>query len=206
MNNSAFINQLKQKNHQQSVSEASRQIQSVSEASRQIQSVSEASRQLLHKFNPDVNNNYDRVEKFREQNINSYTYTNNVWKPIIGSVEKIKITENDLKIELEKPNHILIKSKYDQEMDERMREKEMAKQMSEEYAKENNLYANPVMDEIQKPIKVEQNNEMTQNIDNSFFELKQNSNNILKDNEVDQDALLASMNNLDDLMKSIQDL
>ena len=196
MNNSAFINQLKQKNHQQSVSEASRQ----------IQSVSEASRQLLHKFNPDVNNNYDRVEKFREQNINSYTYTNNVWKPIIGSVEKIKITENDLKIELEKPNHILIKSKYDQEMDERMREKEMAKQMSEEYAKENNLYANPVMDEIQKPIKVEQNNEMTQNIDNSFFELKQNSNNILKDNEVDQDALLASMNNLDDLMKSIQDL
>lgn len=198
MNNSVFINQLKQKNPQQN--------QQQNPQHNLQQSVNDSNKQLLNKFNPDVNNNYDRVENSRKQNVNSYTYTNNVWKPIIGSVDKIKITENDLKIELEKPNHVLIKSKYEQEMEERIREKEMAKKLAEEYAKENNLYANPVMDEIQKPIEVEQNSELIQNIDNTFIELKQNANNILKDNEVDQDALLASMNNLDELMKSIQDL
>lgn len=205
MNNSAFINQLKQKNPQPS----NRQLvgEQNNQSNRNNQSnKNNSDKQLLSKFNPDVNNNYEKVEKFREQNVNSYTYTNNVWKPIIGSVEKIKITEDDLKIELEKPNHTLIKSKYEQEMEERIKEREMAKQMAEEYAKENNLYANPIMEEIQKPIEVEQNSEMIQNIDNSFIELKQNANNILKDNEVDQAALLASMNNLDELMKSIQDL
>ena len=115
--------------------------------------------------------------------------------------------EEDLKIDLEKPNHEVIKSKYEQEMIDRMREQEMAKKMSEEYALANNIYKNSVMDEIQKPIECEETNIAIQNIDNTFIELKQNANNIIKDGDnIDSEALLASMNNLDELMKSIQNL
>jgi hypothetical protein len=179
MNNSSLINNLKKTKQQHTID--------------------------VNKYNPDINNKYDNVEKIRKEK--NYTFSNAVWKPIIGSIDKQKISEDDLKINLEKPNHQLIKSRYEQEMEEREKEKERVKKLADDYAKENNIYKNTTMDEIQKPIELNDEDKALQNIDNTFIELKQNANNIIKDGDnIDQEVLKASINQLDELMKSIQDL
>jgi hypothetical protein len=192
-NNLAFINNLRQKKQYQQPQQQPQQPQP-----NQLDVLNQ------NKYNPDVNDNYSKFSESRDKK--NYTYTNIVWKPIIGAIDKTIINENDLKINIEKPNHTMIKSKYEQEMNERIKEKEISKQLVEEYAKINNIYKNTIIDEIQKPIDTNLN-KSTVDIDNTFIELKNNASNIFKNNNnIDNDALIASISNLDDLMKSIQKL
>ena len=170
-----------------------------------LKKIKQQSKIDIDKYNPDINNKYDNVEKIRKEK--NFTFSPIVWKPIIGSVNKEKISEEDLKIEFEKPNHQLIKSNYAKEIEEREKEKERVKQLANEYAKENNIYKNTTMNEIEKVIELNDHDKALQNIDNTFSELKQNANNIVKDGDnINQEILKASINQLDELMKSIQEL
>jgi hypothetical protein len=203
MNNTTFINNLKHKQSNQQ-NQLNQQQQSQSQLQSQSQSQNQQQQSQpnnINKYNPDVNNNYERIEKGREEKGKNYTYTNIIWKPIIGSINKDRINKEDLKIDIDKPNHIIINTKYEQEMMNRLVEQEQAKKLSEEYAKINNIYKNPIMDEIKKPI----NETFIEKIDTTFIELKQNSNNI-DSNNIDHNNLLGSMDNLDELMKSIENL
>lgn len=64
------------------------------------------------KFNPDVINDFEK--KTRIRNNTKYEQTTNLWKGIIGSINKQEITSNDLKIKLEPPNHIKILNDYNE--------------------------------------------------------------------------------------------
>lgn len=168
------------------------------------------------KYNPDVkttfNQIYDYTEKKRKPNI--YTYTTDIWKPIIGSINKSKIKEEDFIINIQEVDYSQIKSKYEIELEEREKEKLLAKQMAEKFAEENGLNNKSIMDDIHKPILLNNNtsikstiNELS-DINNTFIELKNISktSDMSDTNNVDNKLIIESMTKLDDLINSIQNL
>ena len=198
MNNSVLINNLKQK------SNFNRQT-SINQPSTFSQNQSSDVSDLNTKYNPDVEQNYSNAESKRKSN--DFQYSTNMWKPIIGSINKENITTEDLKISIDQPDHILIKSKYEVELEERNKEKELAEKLAEEYAKVNNLN-NPITEEIRKPIEIKQEdlNNMS-NIDNTFIELKSSAQDMLNNtNNLDINTLMDSMSKLDDLLNSVKNL
>ena len=74
-----------------------------------------------NKFNPDIDSNFINAELKRNSNV--FQYSDNMWKPIIGSISKNIISSEDLKIKIDKPNHIAIKSKYELVLEERNKER-----------------------------------------------------------------------------------
>ena len=189
MNNSVLINSLRLKNMQNT----------------QNLSNNKQEQNGNNKYNPDIEQNYNYVENKRKNDI--YTYSTNMWKPIIGSVNKDKIFENDLKIQIDKPNVEIIKSTYEKEIENRLREKELADKLAKEYAIANNLN-NSVMEEITKPIEIKQEHlNNLSNIDNTFIELKTYSQDLLKDtSNLNIDDIMNSVSKLDDLLNSVKNL
>jgi hypothetical protein len=164
MNNSLLINKLKQK--------------------------SNYNQQLVDKYNPDIIDNHSNIIKKRED-IN-YNFSNIVWKPIIGSINKTNITTDDLLIEIPDIDPEEINSSYEQQLEEREKEKQLAEKLSQEYA-ENNLQ----IPEIEIP---ELDN-------NTFIDLKITANEILKDtNNINTDLIMESITKLDDLLDAINNL
>ena len=139
------------------------------------------------KYNPDVGDKYNLVSATREQR--NYTYSTDIWKPIIGNVQKIDINESDFKVNLGSVNHEEIKQRYELVMLERNKEKEQIIQNNQ----------NNSIEEL----KVDTN---ISNINNAFVELKNNSSKFNDSKNIDVNILMESMNKLDDLLNSIKDL
>ena len=144
------------------------------------------------KYNPDIKKSYDLLLDKRK-NINM-SYSNDVWKPIIGSINKSNISKDDLKVKIDKPDYNNIKSKYELELEEREKEKILADKLTKEY---NNLnkqeYISEVKIDIEKPFE-------------SFIELKTTSLEIKNKNEIDNSKILESINKLDNLLDTIKNL
>jgi hypothetical protein len=158
-----------------------------------------------NKYNPDIEQNYGVVENKRTND--TFIYSTNMWKPIIGSINKDKIIEDDFKIQIEKPDFEKIKSTYEIQIEQRQKEKELAEKLAKEYAIANNLN-NPVMEEINKPIEVAQEDlSNLSNIDNTFIELKTYAQDMLKDtNNLDIETIRNSVLKLDDFLNSVKNL
>jgi len=145
-----------------------------------------------NKFNPDVHQNYEQLIQKRDK-IN-YTHSTDVWKPIIGSIDKINISKDDLKIKIDKPNFNNIKSKYEQQLEEREKEKIIANTLTKEYNNSNKKnYIPNIKIEIDKPL-------------DSFVELKTSSLNIKDKDNIDNSIILESINKLDNLLDTIKNL
>ena len=208
MNNSQFINSLRNKNiranliNQQQIKQTS-----ISRAESDSNQTNQSA--ILHniddKYNPDVAKSYDNSLSNRKNS--SFEHTNNMWKPIIGSISKTNITADDLTLKFEKPDHNKIKNIYEEQMQERLREMEIAKKMAEDYARANNLNKE-VMEEIQKPIQLNEEEQKTlSSIDNTFIELKNNAKDILTNKDsVDTSLIMESISKLDDLNNWIKNL
>lgn len=164
------------------------------------------------KFNPDVIKTHDILDNRRKTT--SFEYTNNVWKPIIGSINKQNINADDFKIPIIKPDPIQILSNYEAEMNNRKKEAEIInKKITEmELAKKEteiiNKESNPeqVNKEIETKKEVKQE-PLINDISNSFIELKNSSQNIFKNsNNINTTAILESMTKLDELLNSIKNI
>ena len=157
------------------------------------------------KFNPDVEQNYSNAISKRDTK--DFQYSTNIWKPIIGAINKDNIKAEDLKINMEKPDHIKIKSNYEIQLEEREYEKIIADKLAQEYARVNGLNK-PIMEEINKPIEIKHNElNNISDIDNTFIELKSSAQDIFKDtNNLDINTIMESMSILDDLMNSVKNL
>jgi hypothetical protein len=143
------------------------------------------------KYNPDVNTNYEKISSTRSQT--TFSYSTDIWKPIIGSIDKTDIKTNDLKINIDKPNYDQIKNNYEQIVKQRQIEKENSIKIIKDYHTINNS--------------IELDKNTLDNNDNSFLELKDNSKKISSNNSnIDMDTLLKSMSKLDDIMNSINNL
>ena len=66
-----------------------------------------------NKFNPDIDSNFINAELKRNSNV--FQYSDNMWKPIIGSISKNIISSEDLKIKIELINMIMRQTDYDRE-------------------------------------------------------------------------------------------
>lgn len=141
------------------------------------------------KYNPDVNQNYESLLEKRK-NIN-LSYSNNVWKPIIGSIDKINISKDDLIVKIDKPDFNNIKSKYELLLTERENEKKLTDKLSQEYNLKNNISDTKV--DIEKSF-------------DSFIELKTSSLNIKNKDNIDNSIILESINKLDNLLDTIKNL
>jgi hypothetical protein len=159
----------------------------------QTDQTNQTSHNIDGKYNPDVTSSYMNMID-RNKNIN-YNFTNETWKPIIGSINKEIITKDDLVLQVEKPNFDKIRDTYIQQMLEREKEREEVERLVQEYENNNNLNKE-VQETINKPIEV--NAEQLSSIENTFTELKKNS--------LNDDNIKKSMSDLDLLMKSINDL
>jgi hypothetical protein len=194
MNNSILINNLKQKKNS---SQNNRQIKNNNKL--------DLSDTTNTKYNPDVEKNYLNIESKRISY--DYKYSNHMWKPIIGSIDKKNITTNDLKIDTVKPDYNKIKSNYEIELDERNKERKMAEKSIEEYSKINNLSTINTEKIINSnEINKEDLNNMS-NIDNSFTELKRSSKDISSNtNNLNINNIIDSMSKLDILLNSVKNL
>lgn len=166
-----------------------------------------------NKFNPDVETNLKKVELVRN-NIN-YSYSNDVWKPIIGSINKTKITKSDMLIPIPKTNTKQVMANYEQSLMERENEKNLAKKMAKEYSEKHNKLnvselagaskvngTQNVSVETNKPSETR-----NQDINNDFSELKQAANNILSNsnlNDIDLNELEKYNNKLENLLNAIK--
>lgn len=145
-----------------------------------------------NKFNPDVNQNYEQLMQKRDTF--NYTHSTDVWKPIIGSIDKTNISENDLKINIDKPDFNNIKSKYELQLEEREKEKILADKLTEEYNNKNKKESIPEINiEIDKPFE-------------TFIELKTSSLDIKNKDDIDSSKILESINKLDNLLDTIKNL
>jgi hypothetical protein len=183
MNNILFINNLK-KNQQQKIQN-------------NINSPSILNKIPIHnddidinaKYNPDVNNKYVLLEKNRT-NFN-YSYSTDVWKPIIGSVSNV----NDIKIKLDTLNTDEIRKKYELELENRQKENEIVKQMIDEQNKTKSI-SNTNLPNIST---LQVNISNVNNPNKTFDELKEVSiknKSILMDSMVKLDNILDSLKNL----------
>jgi len=150
------------------------------------------------KFNPDVNQKYSNI--LNKRSVINYQYSNQMWKPIIGSISKSDINSDDLKIKIDKINSAEIKSKYESELENRLKEKILVDKLVEDHSNKNNSLA-----DITKPIELKLDE--LKNIDNSFIELKNSAKNIISNsNDIDSSVIMNSIYKLDDLMNSIKNL
>jgi len=168
------------------------------------------------KFNPDVNQRYSTIMDKRSDT--NFSYSNQMWKPIIGSISKSNINSDDFKMteEMKEVTSKNIKAKYEIVLEDRLKEKILADKLALDYTNkkdytnknnQNNLNNNQkkVLDDITKPIEVK--SDELQNIDNSFIELKNSAKNIIsKSNDIDSSVIMDSICKLDDLMNSIKNL
>lgn len=138
------------------------------------------------KYNPDVNERYNVANNNRQHAL--FTYSEEMWKPIIGSVNKKTITKNDMKINIAKPDINQIMSKYDLELNERNKEMELAKKILDEQNR------NKIMNEIKKPIE-----NKTIGTNDTFIELKASSNKCVQD-------LKLSTSNINELINTVKNL
>jgi hypothetical protein len=149
------------------------------------------------KFNPDVNQKYSNI--LNKRSVINYQYSNQMWKPIIGSISKSDINLDDLKIKIDTINSAEIKSKYESELENRLKEKILADKLAEDHSNKNNSL------DITKPIELKLDE--LKNIDNSFIELKNSAKNIISNsNDIDTSVIMDSIHNLDELMNSIKNL
>jgi len=157
------------------------------------------------KFNPDVELNYSNIISSRDNK--DFKYSTNIWKPIIGAINNDRIKAEDLKINMEKPDHTKIKSNYEIQLEERENEKIIANKLAQEFARVNGLNK-PIIEEINKPIEIKQDElNNISDIDNTFIELKSSAQEIFKDtNNLDINTIMESMLILDDLMNSVKNL
>jgi hypothetical protein len=196
MNNRTVLNNLKSKNS------IKQNVQKKNSMQHEINQYSSNG-----KYNPDVRNNYSN----REDTINTsnYEYSPEMWKPIIGSIEKSKITKDDLVVEIDKPNTEKIMSDYDQRIDELKNEKKLVEQKIKQYAIEHPiLNDDPNMKEINKPIEVDSTiiKNIT-SIDDTFIELKKTSHDIIKNTDnIDPNLIDESVIRLDKLLNDIKNL
>jgi len=194
MNNLLFINNLKNKNMKNSY------VQQSSDTNTCEYYQNPTTINDDNKFNPDVEQNYALINSRRENA--SFSYSSDMWKPIIGSINKQTITKDDFIIKVEKPSEEQrqeMQSTYEAQMEERLLEKKRAESMALEYNIKNNL-DKPKIEKIQIPDNID-----LSLINNTFDELKSASANIQSDN-IDTDAILNSMSKLDDLINSIKNL
>jgi hypothetical protein len=191
MNNLKYIEALKYKNS--ITRQALLQKAEHGSKTEQTDQTNQTSHNIDGKYNPDVTSSYMNMID-RNKNIN-YNFTNETWKPIIGSINKEIITKDDLVLQVEKPNFDKIRDTYIQQMLEREKEREEVERLVQEYENNNNLNKE-VQETINKPIEV--NAEQLSSIENTFTELKKNS--------LNDDNIKKSMSDLDLLMKSINDL
>lgn len=147
------------------------------------------------KFNPDVSDEYKRKEDFRDKIKDSYVYTNAVWKPVIGSINKSIITQEDLKVPIEATNTEKIMSRYDLELEERSKEKDIVEQKIEEYNKTNKI--EKINEQLPDTITI---------INNTFEELKSSAQNIKKKNDITSEDIADSVSKLDKLLNDIKNL
>jgi hypothetical protein len=195
MNNSLLINNLRKKN-----SIGSQNISQTYNEQQTTQNTNYNNSDPSIKYNPDVEQNYSNVEYKRQAN--DYKYSTNMWKPIIGSVNKEKINVDDLKIQMDQPNHTKIKSDYELQLEQREKEKIIADKLAKEFAEINGLNK-PIIEEITNQDDL---NNMS-NIDNTFIELKSSAFNISNDSSnLDIDVLISSMTKLDYLLDSVKNL
>jgi hypothetical protein len=139
-----------------------------------------------YKYNPDVINKYSNVLNNRS-NLD-YNYTTDIWKPIIGSVNKININKDDFKINIDKINEDIINKKYEDEFNKRIQERE----------KINNIIKN-------NNVLLDTNNSNNK-LEDTFIELKDNSlnkSNINNINNIDIKTLHNSIDQLEQLLNSI---
>lgn len=200
MNNYLFINNLKQKNNlnRHNIVKSNNISQHTQPNKQQICTEN-------IKFNPDVEQNYSNIELKRK--LNDFTYSTNIWKPIIGSINKEQIGSEDLTLKIEQPNHTKIKLDYKILLEQRESERLIADKSAKEYAKINNLNK-PIIEEITKPIEIKQEdlNNMS-NIENTFIELKTSAKDIITNTDnLDIETIINSMSKLDNLMDSIKNL
>lgn len=188
MNNLKYIEALKYKN-----SLTKQALLQKAEKNTQTEQTDRTSHNTDGKYNPDVTSNYMNMID-RNKNMN-YNFTNETWKPIIGSINKEIITKDDLVLQVEKPNFDKIRDTYTQQLLEREREREEVERLVQEYEKNNNINKE-IQETINKPIEV--NTEQLSSIDNTFVELKKNS--------LNDDNIKKSISDLDLLMKSINEL
>ena len=211
MNNTFVINNLKQKNsfNKQNLSQNNTNYQqpntNYQQPNTNYQQPNTNLSEANSKFNPDVELNYSNAKSNRDDK--EFKYSTNIWKPIIGAINKDKIKAEDLKINLEKPDHIKIKSNYEIQLEQRECEKIIADKLAQEYAKVNGLNK-PIMKEINKPIEIKPDELIDMSdIDNTFIELKSSAQDIFKDtNNLDINTIMESMSILDDLMNSVKNL
>lgn len=191
MNNLKYIEALKYKNNLAKKALSQRIEQT--DQNNQAEQTERVNHNTDGKYNPDVTSNYMNMID-RNKNIN-YNFTNETWKPIIGSIKKEIITKDDLVLQVEKPNFDKIRDTYTQQMLEREREREEVKKLVMVYEKNSNINKE-IQETINRPIEV--NAEQLSSIENTFTELKKDS--------LNDDNIKKSMSDLDLLMKSINEL
>jgi len=157
MNNNIFINNLKQK---------------------------KSSSNTDSKYNPDVDQQYNKLINTRSNR--EFEYSNTMWKPIIGSINKANINSNDLKIDIQKSNQSEINISY---------EKELANRKAEQELVEKTLNNNSKLDELK--INIDEN---LIKINNNFDDLKKLATN------TEKTTIMDSITKLDDLLSSIKKL
>lgn len=183
MNNLQFINNLKKKQQQQKIQY---NINLVNIPGNIPSNIPIINSDINAKYNPDVNNKYIILEQNRT-NFN-YTYSNDVWKPIIGSITNI----NDIKIKLDTVNSDEIKKKYELELENRKKENEIVKQIIDEQNKTKSIVTILPSLEINRS-----------NVNKTFDELKDSS---LEISEKNKSVLIDSMLKLDNILDSLKNL
>jgi len=158
MNNNLFINNLKNRNKQ-----------------------SKITTETDLKYNPDVNKQYEKLVDNRSNR--DFKYSNTMWKPIIGSIDKTNINTNDLKINISQMDQSNIKTLYEKELSNRRAEQEQIQ-------KKNTKLEELKIDIDENLIKIE----------NDFDDLKRLAINSEKTPIID------SITKLDDLLSSIKKL
>jgi DNA-binding protein YbaB len=168
MNNNIFINNLRQKNRQHPNQEPT--------------SIQTPNPSIDSKYNPDINQKYNNLLDTRSNR--DFEYSNTMWKPIIGSINKTNINSNDMKIDIKKSNLSNIKSMYEKELAERNSQQELIEKAINNKSK-------------LEDVKIDEN---LIKIDNNFDDLKK----LAINNE--KTTIIDSITKLDDLLSSIKNL
>jgi hypothetical protein len=138
-----------------------------------------------NKYNPDINVKYDRLLDTRNQR--EYKHTTTVWKPIIGSIDKSIIKQDDLRIPTTKPDISAIRSAY---------EKELTDRNIQQTTIENRLNSNS--NSKLEDIKIDENQIK---LDNNFDDLKK-----LANTNIESTNIFDSISKLDELLNSIKNI
>ena len=175
MNNNNFINILRQKNKQYKKPDIEQNKPDIEQNKPDIE----------QKYNPDVNVKYNNLLSMRDKR--EFQHSTTVWKPIIGSIDKLDIKSNDLQIKTSKVDISTIKTAY---------EKELAERTLEQNTIEQRLHSNLKLEEI----KIDEN---LIKIENNFDELKKIA---INKSDIESSTILESITKLDELLNSIKNI